>query len=236
MVACTGANGGFNSVCFPDASNGYAVGGNKVIKTTDAGSTWSQLMSAPSDASLNSVFFIDAENGYATGNQFINGHYHGIILKTTDGGSSWTSTSMASPGLLKSICFPEPETGYAVGRFYTTSGIIYKTDDGGASWTVQSTYPDRSLQSVFFNNLNTGYAVGEDGLILMTPNGGGHVGREEAPPATSTLTVHPNPFRERIVIEYEIKNNSSITATIHNHLGQQLRVLVNEYQCKGNTR
>ncbi len=89
-----------NSVFFANNDTGYAVGGSIdwpqseiILKTTNGGTTWDTLASAPS-VPLKSVFFTDVNTGYAVGGNTSDGG--GIILKTFDGGLNWISLSFGS--------------------------------------------------------------------------------------------------------------------------------------------
>lgn len=74
------------AVFFLDAKNGWAVGHDSVIlATTDAGATWTQQFSAPSEQRpLLDVLFLDAGTGYAIG-------AYGAFYQTADGGKSWNA-------------------------------------------------------------------------------------------------------------------------------------------------
>jgi photosystem II stability/assembly factor-like uncharacterized protein len=69
-----------NSVRFIDVNTGYAVGNNgTILKTTDAGTTWSTVSSGTT-YNLNSVCFPTPDIGYIVGAE----SYFGIVMKTTD--------------------------------------------------------------------------------------------------------------------------------------------------------
>jgi len=71
---------------------------------------------------------------------------------------------------LRSIVFPDANTGYAVGN----DGAIIKTTDGGASWIPLSTGTYTYYYSVFFTSVTRGFAVGSGGTIISTIDGGEH--------------------------------------------------------------
>ncbi|AWI26170.1 YCF48-related protein [Flavobacterium pallidum] len=125
----------FNSMSFPDANTGYAVGRSwgindiNLIKTTDGGVSWFQLPRIP--GYLKSIFFTDALNGYAAGSETF-GEYDGKIMETTDGGLTWTTTNF-SPQLY-GLFFTDTH-GYAVGDDGT---ILNTAIDGLAVDTFQN--------------------------------------------------------------------------------------------------
>ena len=50
---------------------------------------------------------------------------------------------------------------------------------------------------------------------------------------TMSCNVYPNPFNNSISIEYQLKENTSATLTLFNHLAQVFGLLANEQQTKG---
>ena len=68
----------------------------------------------------------------------------------------------------QSICFINPETGWAAG----TNGKIYKTEDGGKRWFELNSGIETDLQSITFFDENTGWATGVNGIIIKTNDGG----------------------------------------------------------------
>ncbi len=92
--------------------------------------------------------------------------------------SQWVEQNHSNNYHLKSVCFTDENTGYAVGmNDLNSTGIILKTIDGGTTWT---TLLRKTIwfESVFFTDSNTGYAVGNEmvghscGIILKTIDGG----------------------------------------------------------------
>lgn len=103
-----------NSVYFPAADTGFAVGGQgTILKTTDGGANWIKQI-VDSGTSLEGVFFTDVNTGYIAGWGYGSGLYRSIILKTIDGGITWTSQIFDSL-TLECIHFPSADTGYAAG-------------------------------------------------------------------------------------------------------------------------
>ena len=49
----------------------------------------------------------------------------------------------------------------------------------------------------------------------------------------SLINIFPNPFSNFITIDYELENSADVNLTIYNYLGQQIKILVNEFQPKG---
>ena len=116
---------------------------------------------------------------------------------TTDDGQTWneyimsdvpTESSLSFP--YKSLTFPTPTDGWAVGSSY-----IINSTDGGYSWVVNEDTPD-SLYKVFFPSPQVGYTVGSAGLIMKY---------EPTIPTIlhnpeSQLLISPNPFQNHLFI------------------------------------
>jgi len=103
------------SVYFTDEDNGYTVGKNTLLRTTDGGTNW---IVQEIGKSSSSVFFTSLTTGYITAGP---GVFH-----TIDGGENWKYDSIGGNGLY-SVHFPTMDTGYVVGYL----GDIFKTTNGG---------------------------------------------------------------------------------------------------------
>jgi photosystem II stability/assembly factor-like uncharacterized protein len=169
-----GTDVGLNCVHFIDELNGWAVGGNVLLKTGDGGKTWYQLKT---DTTLgyNSVYFIDADTGFVFGED-------GIILRTTNGGISWDTHSIDDYiGLyldvfrFNAVMFVDKQTGFLIGYGYY-GNEIYKTTDCGRTWQwneqiiMPKIYTD--LKDINFIDKNNGFIVSDAGIFLKTTDGG----------------------------------------------------------------
>lgn len=166
----------FSSLFFINSASGYAVGSaiddeglylnGLICKTTDEGLTW-KVISPDTLADLTTVFFTDTLTGYAAGTN--------SIIKTINGGEDWFTIFYNPQIHIHSICFPDKNTGFAVGLF----GEILKTINAGESWEYLESGTRCHLISVCFTDNLTGYSVGfwnQDpdlyGIMIKTMNGG----------------------------------------------------------------
>ena len=115
----------FYSVDFVNLEVGWAVGGGKIIKTTNEGASWLE-QSSGTTASLCDVSFIDLNTGWVVGDS-------GTIIKTTDGGTNWIIQNSGISTGLALVCFTDNNTGWAAGGFES----ILKTENGGLNWKIQ---------------------------------------------------------------------------------------------------
>ncbi len=91
-----------------------------------------------------------------------------FIFNTNLANAQWTAQTSGTTVSLRSVYFPDANTGYTVG----SSGLIRKTINGGSSWTSLFSGTTQTLCSVFFMDVNTGWVAGYNGTILKTTNGG----------------------------------------------------------------
>src|SRR5690606_10204844 len=69
---------------FRDSNLGWCVGEGILLKTTDGGTNWTELVRPPNSGFwYYSLHFLNDNDGYVGGTG-------GNILKTTDGGQNWT--------------------------------------------------------------------------------------------------------------------------------------------------
>ncbi len=155
-------------VQFIDANLVFVAGDDgTVLKSVDAGDTWSDLTANTGETGdFENLFFLDANTGWVVGD-------NGVVIKTIDGGASWTAQTAATgtTETLRSIFFLDADNGYVGG----SGGVLIRTIDGGATWTTQTSglevTGDR-IYDIYFKDSNTGIAVAGDGNIITTSDGG----------------------------------------------------------------
>lgn len=157
---------GINSIFFLDANNGFVSGGGgsnsysrRVMKTTDGGDNWTQVLS---QISFGHIQFVNDMVGY--GNRI--GYLDGAMYKTIDGGNTW-SLNIEVDEDINAFHFVDENNGYFVGD----QGLIYKTNDGGTNWE-ELEIPYEWYTKVKFYSKNVGYIADEDGKLYKTENGG----------------------------------------------------------------
>lgn len=150
-----------------------------ILKSTDAGATWSQPDS-PTAETLFAISFADAQNGWTVGAV-------GTVLRSTDGGNAWTKQAVQVPDEMGSgsrpldvnlfgVAATGPTEAWAVGDL----GTLLHTKDGSTWEKVpldQATFgddnvPERILNAVVFTSPTEGWIAGEFGTLLRTKDGG----------------------------------------------------------------
>ena len=160
-------------VSFPSENTGYVVGGSittgnqfgDILKTTDAGLTWTKLPFNPGYRTY-SVYFRTDDEGYV-GVQGPNGLY-----KTTDGGQNWTPLNTGtgvSTSIIYDIKFYNADLGFAM----YASGQVARTTNGGQSWTpVSAGWGSAAGYDIFIVDSLTIYICGAGGRISKSTNAG----------------------------------------------------------------
>lgn len=152
--------GWFDGVRFLNSTTAIAVGdadfgGLHVVKSTDAGATWTRLTNLPDSAKSPYRFFAIATYGACIeteGNNVWIAYYSSSaprrmlapVIKSTDAGATWTWSEGNLTGgtnnyYFRSIRFKDANVGWGVGRQATSSSTttfpLHKTTDGGATWS-----------------------------------------------------------------------------------------------------
>ena len=149
---------------FKNGNEGIGVGSNGfykgfVIKTSDAGETWST-----------------SETGYASSFYALGGFNNTLyglgpsshVLKSTDFGDNWKMLPFTSPTSIDGIYFDKGK-GFAL----TRSGDFYVSKDGtGRSWEYLSNTGKNEAYSMYFFNNTTGVVLEENQNIVKTTDGG----------------------------------------------------------------
>jgi photosystem II stability/assembly factor-like uncharacterized protein len=168
------------SVYFPATDVGYMCSTNysfrSILKTTDGGSNWSKLIVDTTQIlSLHSLFFTDATTGYVVGDRYVNFHTGAMIYKTEDAGLTWSNVyqgiTVDFGTNLKSVFFPCPDTGYALGSSPPSDPGLLMTTDGGINWN-QNSYVGWHNPSAYFSSNNIGYVVTTEDGVWKTVDGG----------------------------------------------------------------
>jgi photosystem II stability/assembly factor-like uncharacterized protein len=145
-------------------STGLLCGYYGIMKTSDGGLNWSQVVPT-SNYPITCLSFIDSQTGFA-------GSRRGQILKTTDGGASWTSTFIADSVWVRNLIAVDRDTLFICGL--TDSAFfrlhrVYRSFDGGNHWTKLPTmqtfnYPN----GIWASATGKVFTVGEGGCLAYS--------------------------------------------------------------------
>jgi photosystem II stability/assembly factor-like uncharacterized protein len=143
-----------------------------VLKTTDGGSTWNQMISF-TDRNVYGISMSDASNAWIARGYGVTTDTDQIIA-STDGGSAWSAQTTGVTQTLRTVQAVSGSVMYAGGGLNGTMGIVIKTTDGGANWTIvlDSGTTTSLICLLSFINASTGWVVGNGGIIYKTTDGG----------------------------------------------------------------
>lgn len=199
-VTWTAINSGVSSdlldLSFISSQAGWICGaGGLILHTADGGETWTTQTSGVT-VNLHGISFVNSISGWTAGDA-------GTILSTNDGGINWRSEVSGITTNLRDIFFVDVNYGWAVGENgiilskggYTSASWI-SGNISRAYWYQQVSNTTSNLVKLIFINRNVGYIVGENGLILITTNGGNDPNNPtptDTPTDTPTVTPTDTP-------------------------------------------
>jgi photosystem II stability/assembly factor-like uncharacterized protein len=200
------------SVYFTSPTTGYVAAtcvtqGNysfhfgSVLKTTDGGLTWTNILSTKSQINFingtsivfNSVQFTSQYSGYVTAAIENYLYSSGIIYYTTNAGVNWNSTVAYTGSTGSSSYFNSSGIGIMAGGYGTMEnsnwidqnqewyseffypGQISRTTNGGSTWSSVYSDVNTFFTDVHFPSAQTGYVCGynyPNAEILKTTDGG----------------------------------------------------------------
>lgn len=157
------AGGYLSTLQFFNAQEGWAIGGNTFLRTTNGGTSWSPA-SVPVGTWSHAARFADPLHGISVG------HY-GNVTRTIDGGQSWTTIAEIGTGpLLWDVESSTSTRSVYVGE----TGALASTIDSGATWTsIQSGAADETHALDAVDALHA-WAANDGGEVARTVDGGHH--------------------------------------------------------------
>lgn len=153
----------YSDLTFIDQNTGFAVSkSGHIIKTSDAGYNWKQLL-VPTSVRLEKIQFTDNNTGYVIGGN----EKSGYLLKTTDAGQTWNSINLNTMECPRGMFFLNNSVGFITGK-----DLFIKTVDGGQTWTNMKDASSFMYLDVNFKNVNEGIVTSSNGIYYKTTNGG----------------------------------------------------------------
>jgi photosystem II stability/assembly factor-like uncharacterized protein len=133
-----------NDVQYIDNSIGYACGDGIVLKTTNGGTTWSQVYES-SSIEFTSIYFVNSELGFVGGcvKNFLSSGGNCYIFKTVNGGLTWEQVGkFVSNNRQKVTGIFSSTNGNLITLLYNNypnasqvEGYMYLSSNSGGSWT-----------------------------------------------------------------------------------------------------
>ncbi len=148
---------GSDDAVYLSGSRGY------LMKSTDAGATFTYAGYRFVDQTLKDVSFADNNNGYIVGTL-------GLLARSTDGGLTFTQQSSTWTGDINEISAPLAQVAFAA----CDDGMVLRTTNGGTTWDLLNTALGTGVEllGIDFLTNTTGYVAGSNGKVVKTTDAG----------------------------------------------------------------
>ncbi|MFO7446478.1 MAG: YCF48-related protein [Ignavibacteriaceae bacterium] len=162
IISNVGEDISLTSVCLTNDNKLFILGGKKIYKSEDGGTTWEKQeipIDYPEYRYLRDIDFVNNEVGFCVGDY--------TTVKTTDGGKTW----LGIPPIIKNetmykVKFVNQNTGFVIG-----GEQVFRTTDGGGSWAKVYTSDGAYLIDITNWDENIVWVTAID-QILKTTDGG----------------------------------------------------------------
>ncbi len=231
-----------------DENNGVVIGrlnyGSyyiSVFRTTDGGTTWTNIDSNLPEPAASQISFSDRGIQMIDEDTFIFAYYYPVdggyetkIWATDDGGINWFETGIVdSKVMLNSLSIDESADCGMVCGFNSDSSktyyVMYEDQDTWQSYLLPDIESGTGLYAAELTQDGTIWVIGNKQSIWKTESGTTDIKTEryETPKDYSLLQNYPNPFNPSTIIEFSLPGNSIVTLKIYNSLGEEVAELVN---------
>lgn len=158
------ANTGMVIVSLPQSGPGSLP--YNILKTTDAGSSWTPTFPQPITGDLKCIIYVNENLAFSCGETTpMSDTSKGLFLKTTNGGMNWIKT-INDTLLYGKLCFINASTGFVnVYNLNNDFQQILRTTDQGNSWKIVL-----SEDSLYIGGLNF-YGQTGTGFMYATNTG-----------------------------------------------------------------
>ncbi len=225
----------FASVENLSGNNGYdAVGdiiwlpkADLIYRSTDRGATWTAV-SVIKELTYSLAFENELEGMTVSSNDF-SGDTKSSAFRTRDGGLTWEAVDIPRLPLVASIeHIPGTQGGYiAYASFFQFSSDLLYTPNFGDDWYVISA--PTSVITAHFTSPERGFigtsihpTLGAD-LFSWTGSFPAAPTSTRTPTITTHFKVYPNPFTDRTLLEFELKDATQpVHISVTDVLGRQL--------------
>ena len=221
-----------------DSSNiAYANHESSIIKTTDTGITWTNVLNVGSGNRFTSlrININDPDILYSSS--------IGFLYKTTNGGEDWFHIDSAlivlEPDfLISGIVVDENTPGrlyVGLRNFGNAETGLFLTEDDGKSW--KQIY-DKAINIIEADNESPRniYCATNFGVIRLldtfTVTGVNEV-NNLIPEEFHLYQNYPNPFNPTTIIQYAVSSRQFVSLKVYDVLGSEVATLVNEEQPAG---
>ncbi len=222
------------AVQFTNSTTAYAVGDSGlVLRSTDSGQSWQQQLSRCTEK-LSDIFFLDNYDGIVVGD-------NGTILRTNDGGLpvelvafnadvdaqgvllQWrTASEQNNYGFEIQRRFDRPAAEWQTIAFVSGSGTTADPRDYRYNDDIEA------LETIYYRLVQIDLDGSTTYSRVLRVNRAGSL-----PLLFSLHPNYPNPFNASTTIGFTLSQDSRVTLSIYNNLGQVVDVLADGYRNAG---
>lgn len=208
---------------FIDENIGFVSGNNAtggvILKTTDGGVTWTQLLNTSTNGDFVwKLQVLNSNNNVLFGSVESAGPNPGRLAKSIDGGATWTFQN-APEIIVQAVGFLDENHGWMGGH---TTGF-YETLNGGITWA--NTGVGSNLNRIFFIG-NTAYASGRTIYKMSTLLSNSDFIEQDR--INLNVTVSPNPVSDKLNIQIDFLSEDHILIDLYDNTGKLIKKLIKE--------
>jgi photosystem II stability/assembly factor-like uncharacterized protein len=194
--------GAADAVKFLTATVAVAIVDDTLLRSTDAGVSWTGSSSAVGRTQL---FAVSADVVLAWGRSGTHPDYDDRILRSADGGQTWTDLGEVIPSdaFAGPLAFSTPSPSTVVAS--DGSGNLYRSTDAGVTWAQSFATPGPTpgflgVPAPVFTDAQTGYIGFGAGYVLRTTDAGASWTQISSGSATTVLALDRFPNGDMIAV------------------------------------
>lgn len=220
-------------ILFLDENIGYVSGksakGGVVLKTTDGGTTWTEIFNTniPGEY-VWKLQILSSNTNILFGSVESEAPNSGKLIKSFDAGSTWVSKNFPDINV-QAVGFLSETHGWMGGH---ATGF-YETTDGGNTWV--NTTIGSNLNRIFILNDNLAYASGTTVYKFSDANLGTNtfVEQDRIP---LKVFVKPNPIKDKVNLSIEFNESDHAIIELYDSLGHLIKELKQDTINKASTK
>ena len=150
-----------------DAASGWGIAADgSVLRTFDAGRTWTEVNPAPGSAAYPVADFVD-DRGWVV-------YAPADLLVVTDGGAQteWVTLDLPVGFEVAAVAFADPVHGWVLadgpGGAGTIPVLLVRSDDGGHTWETVGAPPADDASAALQSGHSSGLGVTAEGRVWVT--------------------------------------------------------------------
>ena len=213
-----------------------------VFRTTDGGSSWSNINGNLPAIEQPQISFSDRGIQMIDEDTFIFSYYNPVgggydtkIWTTEDGGVNWFTTEIEDSGVMLNSLSIDKSADYGlICGFNSDSSkifyVMYVDETQWRSFLLPEVESGTGLYATEMTKDGTIWAIGNNQAIWKSEATGTDVEigiQSELPTKYALLQNYPNPFNPSTVIEFALPTSGNVSLKVFNSIGEEVAELVN---------